>query len=65
MTDDISPEDLAALQRLRLARRRHRKMEREFIKAKRRYDKARNKLFERFDDCEARGLDPHDPRSLD
>ena len=65
MTDDISPDDLAALQQLRLARRRSKRMEKEYERANRKMIKAQNKLFERLAFVQARGLDTNDPISLD
>ena len=60
-----SPDDLRALQRLRLARRRYDKMHKEALRACRKEAKAHNKLIERFDDVARRNLDPFDPRSYD
>ncbi len=65
MTDDLSPEDLALLQHLRLARRNCNKREKQYYHASKRLTKARRKLYKRIAEVEARGLDTLDPRSLD
>lgn len=65
MTDDISPEDLALLQRLRLTRRNAERRGKELDRAERRFFKARRKLVAALDEVESRGLDQLDPRSLD